>query len=131
MTDEQLSALIDRRINDRAMLIDERSRSENVARMLQATEYERRLDELNGEHKTMERMRETYVLREVYTKDLERMYTERNESRKVSEEQREAAELSKTTATRNAMIAAMGMLVALVGWAMTLLLHFIPGGRQQ
>lgn len=126
MSDEQTDKLIDRRIADAVALIGARLDGDDRARVLQAREYERRLEILNGEHSTLSSMRETYVLREVYAKDLERLYTERNETRKAAEEQRLLSDAAKVAAQRNAMVAAMGMVIALVGWGITLVFHYLP-----
>ncbi len=126
MSDEQTDKLIDRRIADAVALIGARLDGDDRARVLQAGEYERRLEILNGEHSTLSSMRETYVLREVYAKDLERLYTERNETRKAAEEQRLLSDAAKVAAQRNAMVAAMGMVIALVGWGITLVFHYLP-----
>jgi hypothetical protein len=126
VSDEQTDKLIDRRIADAVALIGARLDGDDRARVLQAGEYERRLEILNGEHSTLSSMRETYVLREVYAKDLERLYTERNETRKAAEEQRLLSDAAKVAAQRNAMVAAMGMVIALVGWGITLVFHYLP-----
>lgn len=127
MTDNDISTLIDRRVADAAALFNEKLGARDTAMALQAVEYERRLKALNGEHTTLAAMRDTYVLREVYSKDLERLYTERDQSRSAAEEARVQSAGAALAATRNTMLAAMGMIVALVGWAITLLLHFLPG----
>ena len=100
--------------------------ADQLALKLLAEEMQRRLTTLNGEHQTLSTMRDTYVLREVYTKDLERLYTERDEARKTSEIARNDALAASAVARRNTVWAVAGLMVALVGWIITLVLHYLP-----
>ena len=125
LTGDQISQLIDRWVADAERLFGVRMDNYEKALVLQAVEYERRLNHLNGEHATLTGMRDAFVLREVYNKDLERLYTERNDAQKIAEEQRSQSESYKITAQRNAMGATMGMVLAVVGWGITLLFHFV------
>ena len=101
-------------------------KADQEALVLQASKYEDRLRKLNGEHATLLQMREDFVLREVYNKDMDRLMAERYQSRRDMEEGKAAATLAAQVARRNAVWAAAGMLIALIGWGLTLLFHYLP-----
>jgi hypothetical protein len=76
-----------------------------IALQLQASKYEDRLTKLNGEHATLAQMKDTYLPREVYERDVQQARHERE------------AQISAMNANRRTILLTLG--VALVGWALT------------
>jgi len=70
MNEPTLRELIELRIDSLRSLVDERVRAQENALALQAREYERRLDHLNGEAERLLRMQSLSVSRELYDTDL-------------------------------------------------------------
>jgi hypothetical protein len=93
---------------------------------LKGTEIERRLALLNGEHAALATMAQTYVPREVYERDLERLRLDRIAADVESKRARETAEISAKSGRRSMAIAMIGLGSALIGWAITVVLHFFP-----
>ncbi len=108
------------------VLVLEMFAARDRALTLQAVETKRRLQTLNHENERLAAMRDSYVARDVYQKDRDRLATERDDSRKSAEAVRVKAEETATQQRRNTMIAWSGFGIALVGWGITLVLHFMP-----
>ena len=90
----------------------------------QAIEYERRLSALNHENERLSLMKETFVSKEMYQKDVDRLYNEKREADKLAEENRRTMEASAVQARRNNLIAWASAAIALIGWGITLVLHY-------
>jgi hypothetical protein len=88
------------------------------ARELQAKEYERRLSDLNGEHRRLDSVQATYVRNDIYEKD-------REELRKERGIQQERADASR----RAAVVAWTAGAIALVGWALTGIGFYLSRGH--
>ena len=88
--------------------IGTRLQATDDARALQAVEYKRRLDDLNGEHGRLDRAQATYVRNDIYEKD-------REENRKTILLLTDKAEQAR----RSAVVAWTGLAVAIVGWILT------------
>ncbi len=87
------------------------------AREIQAKEYERRLEGLNHEHMRLDNMGKTYVREDIYAKDMERLYTERRD------------QMASAESARRAMLSVAVMaLFSIIGFAVTITLHFVKGG---
>lgn len=119
---DRIEALIDRRILVLQTLIFQMLSSRDEALKIQAIEYERRLSLLNGEHDTLINMREDYVLRLVYNKDMDRMRDEANAARAAVEDQRRVNELAAAQNRRNTIGWIIAGMIALVGWGLTVAL---------
>lgn len=93
---------------------------------LQARELKRRLKILNGEHATLAQMKDTYVPREVYDRDMERARENEQTSATAQAAALREAGIAATANRRTMVYALVGVAIALVGWAITILFHFIP-----
>jgi hypothetical protein len=88
------------------------------ARDLQAREYERRLELLNGEHRRLDAVQSTYVRNDIYGKD-------QDELRKDRGLQQERADASR----RTTVVAWSGAAIAIVGWALTVVGFVLSRGH--
>ncbi len=100
--------------------------SRDRALALQAVEYERRLTLLNGEHDTLAAMRDSYVLRVVYDKDMEKIAEEKALGAHLVAETRQNQELATAANRRNYTTAITAAACAIVGWGISVVLHFVP-----
>jgi hypothetical protein len=82
-----------------------------IALQLQASKYEDRLIKLNGEHTTLAQMKDTYLPREVYERDVQQARHDRE------------AQVVAMNANRRTILLTLG--VALVGWALTAIGMFV------
>ena len=93
---------------------------------LQAVEYERRLEKLNGEHQTLSSMRDLYLSRDIYQKDQETMRSDRataiDRAQRLEDQSRE----QQASNRRNSLGWIAAALIALIGWVITLALHYLP-----
>jgi len=103
-----LVSLMDTRIDALEKLFNTRLEAQDSARELQATEYARRLDILNGEAERLRQMQATYVPRELY----ERIDLQRCEDIKALESYRDV-QLGKNIVLTAIIAAAMSVVVAL------------------
>ena len=113
-------------LDERFRAIEQRFEANAAALKHQATETERRLGILNGEHATLAQMKDTYVSREVYNKDQDTMRMDR--ALAIDRAQR-IEDLAKDQAAQNRrtlLMALCGLATALVGWAITLAFHYVP-----
>ena len=107
------------------ILIFEMFASRDYALVIQAREYERRLALLNGEHSTLVDMRNDFVLRVVYDKDMDRMRDEANRAREAVESQTAVNATTAAQNRRNTVGWSIAILIAVVGWGLTLLSTFL------
>jgi hypothetical protein len=112
-----LTESIDRRFTTVEAQLLIRLEAIDRARDIQAKEYERRLEALNHEHMRLDAMGATYVRSDLYAKDMERLYTERRDQMASAESARRA----------NLGVAATALL-AVIGFIVTISLHFVKGG---
>lgn len=101
--------------------------ADQIALKLQAEKYEDRLIKLNGEHATLAQMKDTYVPREVYDRDMDRARSERGVAQSAVENARVQMDIAATANRRSTVIAISGVAIALVGWVITIALRFAPG----
>ena len=126
MDESDLAALSDLRIAALRELVFARLDAGDKALSLQAKELRRRLKRLNGEHRTLMEMRATYVEAVVYDRDLDRMRSEFAAAKREMDATRAAADAAAIVNRRNTLVAVGGLVSALVGWGLTLVVHFAP-----
>ncbi len=83
MTEEQLKELLLSKLGALEKLTEERFDSNKVALKIQAAEYERRLDFLNGEAERLRQMQSTYLPREVYEVKVDDLMNKINNNSKI------------------------------------------------
>jgi hypothetical protein len=111
--------MIQRRVMELQILVFARLDSAETARVIQATEYERRLALLNGEHATLNQMKNDFVQSLGYNKDLDSIRTEMRALRTLIDDNRQTQETAAQTTRRNAMVAWTGFATAAIGWAIS------------
>ena len=103
-----LTRLMDAKIDALERLMTARMDAQDTARILQAAEYERRLEHLNGEAERIRQREITYVPRELY----ERIDAQRCEDIKALESYRDV-QSGKQAVLAAVIAAAVSLLVAL------------------
>lgn len=127
MTLDLQHQLLSQKIDALQRLVEARFAANDKALELQAIETHRRLAILNGEHATLTQMKDDFVLRVVYDKDQDRA-REDSIAAKLSVEQQRQTNMQITAVNRrNTLVIAMTLAIALIGWAITLALKFLPG----
>jgi hypothetical protein len=121
----RIETLIERAVSALRAEIAARDR----ALVLQATEYERRLGILNGEHSTLRDMRGDFVLRVVYDGDLDQMRRAADLARRDADEQRALNTRAADANRRNTVGWILACAIAIVGWGITLVPKFLAAGR--
>jgi hypothetical protein len=101
-------------------LLEGRLTAADTARVLQATEYERRLAALNHEHDTLAGMARTYVREDIYAKDMDARRLEGDKNRELIEQARLRQELNTSQSRRNTVGLVITGIIAVVGWLILL-----------
>jgi hypothetical protein len=121
---ERIEVMIERRVREAEETAKAKFLSLEKALDLQAKEYTRRLDLLNGEHATLAQMKNDFVLRVIYDKDMDRLRLQDETARKAAEEARVRQDVAMATSRRNTLTLWVAIGLALVGWAITLVPQF-------
>ena len=122
---ERIEAMIERRVMELQTLVFERLNSVEAARVIQATEYERRLSLLNGEHATLSQMKNDFVLRIIFDAEMNRLRAEAAAQERLANDDRQKQTEATQATRRNAMVAWGGFLTAAMGWAIS---YFLTRG---
>lgn len=126
-TTERAKGLADKAATDvinAQTLIETRLDGLDKARALQAIEYERRLADLNHEHKRADSVQAAYVRADIYNKDMERIYNERREAMAAAETARNTQDVAAATNRRNTMLTMMTAAISLIAVIISVLMHF-------
>lgn len=115
-----LREFMEQRFSDLKEIMESKFHSVEVTRDLQATEYERRLKELNGEHDVLATMSKTYVNDDVYQVDLRGLRDEFQRIRDAADASRQKQEENSAQNRRNNMLVFITLFIALVGWAISI-----------
>lgn len=124
---EGISQVAERRVEALERLTDAHFEATDKARELQATEYERRLEILNHEHSRLDQVQATYVRDDIYGKDMERLYQERQAQQSQAENFRTAQEIATATNRRTTLLTMVTAAVSLMAVIISIVLHFSPG----
>jgi GGDEF domain-containing protein len=120
---------VDRRLLEMGRLFVEKLAARDAALVMQAKEYERRLEALNHEHEMLARMAGTYVSTVAYDADKEavRLLAERTRERSETLERQQEANAQNNRRTR--LTAIVGAAIAIIGWGITLILPHLGPAR--